>query len=258
MKILLTILILLPFNLQCNVYEDLAHATNGKVMSTSKEEFLKNIQDGKNRYDALINAQLVQSQRIDSSSLIFPVDDKTFGSLVIELSGSTSGEMKVLDPGQKPVVPNQETGPIELPVEIKREGLRAIVIPNPKRGPWTVSIANAQGGTLAVRLQSNIGLTRCRLVQMGGRLGHKGLFPIKQAPRKSSKVFLEIGEDSLGKKPHYYELVNEAGEKLRGTLRKKASEDTTVYIEFKVPREPFRIRIKGTDFQRVSELYTPL
>lgn len=261
MKILL-LLALLPLNLYSDVYEDLARATGGTFKRTTKEDFLNSIQDGKSRYDSLENAHNVFIQKINlqagaSKSFSFPVDDKTFGGLVVEVQGPVPGQFNLLGPDKINVSPAKENGPVELPVQINRSELNAVVVPKPLKGMWSLNLLGPVEGSLIVRVQSYLGFRTLRFVEVGGRPGHQGLFPMKTPPKKLSKALIEINEESLGENPEYF-LLDESGNDLKGTFVSKGKDYKTVYLEMNIPGVPFRVLARGPGYQRFSELFNPL
>lgn len=255
-------LTILSFPGYADVYDDLARATGGTSVKMTKDEFMKSVNDGENRYSHLRNAQPIFIQNLslkqgELHTISFPVDSRAFGSMVSEVQGLESARLVMRSSAGQSVSTHLKTGPADSPVEITRDNFRAIIVPSPASGMWSISVLGPFQGKFSVRLQSESSVREVRFVERSGRPGHEGLFPISGQVKRGRMGILEL-RHNLGTNISDVLLVDEYGNTVSSGSRLSSDTGDSAYYEVKVPNAPFRVLIKGQNFQRItSALFEP-
>jgi hypothetical protein len=136
----------------------------------------------------------------------------------------------------------------------------AITIVNPEPGAWHLRIGGAGAFSMRVTGKSDIAIIGVDFVELAGRPGHEGYFPIGREPSVNAEQMLRVhlSEDSAASKMPTFSLVDEAG-KVIGRPRLDAV-SRGEFGEFigavKIPSRDFRLMVTGEDksgfaFQRV-------
>lgn len=252
MKIFFTLLILSVSSLQhADVYDDLAKATGGSVNRQTKEEFLKAIDSGDNHYELAKNATSLLIQDIDLSAtenkeIKIPIDEKVFGVLIAEVLNSTQKEGKLL------VLDTQN-------VAIEKDQLKAILVKKPVPGTMKIKLLGPLRGTLQVRLQSLLDFRTLRFVELGGRPGHQGYFALRGNPKKGAGK-LELALHEFHSKEFIsVTLIDLNGNVLESERVFQLTTDQSKLLNLDVPSKPFRVLVKGANFQRIyPTIFTPV
>lgn len=123
-------------------------------------------------------------------------------------------------------------------------------IKSPAAGIWHLELTGE--GTYAVTAHvktgdSGIELVAFDFVEPGGRPGHEGMFPIKDAPRKGEKVSFSVNLPGAIREARL-DFVTKDGETI-STAPMTRSGDSDYSGQCIVPASPFRIAIRGIDAQ---------
>lgn len=142
---------------------------------------------------------------------------------------------------------------------------RYIILKNPSPGSYRLHLSGSGHFWLKVGGQSDIFLTGVRFVELGGRPGHEGMFPIHGQPIAAKSANFET---TISGSAHHvaFELITPEAQPLQNVSAKVIStsaDDQEFEAGLTVPREPFRIVVTGVDragsrFQRMHEAeYSP-
>jgi hypothetical protein len=154
--------------------------------------------------------------------------------------------------------------------------MRIVMVDDPEPGVWRAEIRGAGNYALSARYRTDrarltardleaIDLIGFAFVEVGGRPGHRGLFPITGPVRPGERRRCRLSLSGGVVEPTI-ELVSPRGEVLdeihpEGSFA-EASDDEFIGV-FRVPDRPFRVRVRGRDregnlFQRLTAgLTTP-
>ena len=246
-----------------DVYDDVARATGGKVTRMTKDEFKKSVESGENRYAYTKNAvPLFVAVCRAPKEYAIPIDPEIMQA-VFELK-DIAGDIgySIISPSGETLKPNKGSGDARLPVEVLIEGKRVVLVPSPVPGKWKFKVGGTGNCAVSVRGQTRLSILTLRVVRVGGRPGHEGLFPYDGPLAPGAKETLELSVYGAEKQQVSVKLIGEDGGGLCKAHETERTEDT-VYLDFKVPDKPFRILISGKDakgftFQRIGDrLYIP-
>jgi hypothetical protein len=139
---------------------------------------------------------------------------------------------------------------------------------NPMPGVWQlemrgVGLYSMSAQIAPARDEQAPDVGRLEYVEMGGRLGHEGLFPIHRDPRKgeSLECAVRISGRVSGTEIAF---VSAEGERFATVAMAPQEAGGDYYGRCLVPAKPYRVRVSGYDalgkrFQRMeSGLRTPL
>jgi von Willebrand factor A domain-containing protein 7 len=123
-------------------------------------------------------------------------------------------------------------------------------IASPVAGTWHLELTGE--GTYAVTAhvktgRSGLELVAFDFVELGGRPGHEGMFPIEGAPHKGEKVSFRVNLSGAVREARL-DFVTKDGETI-GTAPMTLSDDGDYSGQCIVPASPFRVAIRGTDAQ---------
>ena len=174
-------------------------------------------------------------------------------------------EVQLLRPDGRSV----EANPAGVAVQVYKH-MRIVTVEDPEPGRWRVEARGAGGFSIAARYLAErkklaargleaINLIDFAFVEVRGRPGHEGLFPVEKPVRAGEKRLCRITLSGGVREP-VIEMVSDTGEVL-GTIRLEASAEEVAADEFigtcRIPEQPFRVRVRGQDreghlFQRLT------
>jgi len=148
--------------------------------------------------------------------------------------------------------------------------MRIVAVEDPEPGRWLLEARGAGSYSIAARYLAErkklaasglgaIDLIDFTFVEVRGRPGHEGLFPVENPVRAGEERLCRITL-SGGVRDPVIEMISAAGDVL-GAIRLDASADEAAADEFigtcRVPKLPFRVRVRGQDreghlFQRLT------
>ena len=127
---------------------------------------------------------------------------------------------------------------------------RIITIEKPATGIWRAKVNGSGTYWLEVEAQSDIYFIKAEFVELGGRLGHEGLFKIHGQPVAGKPATLQVSLSAADAKTTEFAFVSEHGDLLQ-RLRLAPSDNDREFLEFTgdvdLPTVPFRIEVKGRD-----------
>lgn len=221
-------------------YRSLAAATGGHALPISPEELgtpaATQLMLALSLYDATILA--IDQTPVDAPrSYEFPVDSSVRGLSVI-----VSGRAQVT-----------LTGPDGLSVEPGHPGVEVVrlsrvtgyIIESPQVGGWTIAVDASEPYLMTVEAKSTHDIVSARFVELGGRPGHEGLFPIDGNPAAGEPGQLEVSlmeplqDVSIA-------LRRPNGEALTQAAITQHQGDGYL-ASVAIPDETFRVYVRGTD-----------
>jgi hypothetical protein len=206
-----------------------------------------------------------------AQSLEIPVD-AALTRLSLFVGAQRLDEVRLFRPDGRSV----EANPAGVAVQTYKH-MRIATVEDPETGTWRVEARGAGSYSIAARYQSErkklserdleaIDLIGFTFVELGGRPGHEGLFPIDKPVGAGEEELLRVTLSGGIREPSV-EMVSAAGD-LLGACRLDMSTEEVAADEFvgvcRIPEQPFRVRVRGRDgegklFQRISAaLISPL
>jgi hypothetical protein len=188
-----------------------------------------------------------------AQSLEVPVDSAITG-LTLFAGAQRLDELRLLRPDGRTV----EENPAGIAAQVY-EHMRIVTVDDPEPGLWRIEARGAGSCTIAARYLSGrrklgerglepVDLVDFAFVEVRGRPGHEGLFPVEMV-RAGEERLCRIAL-SRGVREPAVELVSAAG-KVIGPIRLDASAGESAPDEFigicRVPEQPFRVRVRGLD-----------
>jgi hypothetical protein len=148
--------------------------------------------------------------------------------------------------------------------------MRIVTVENPEPGRWRVEARGAGSYSIAARYLAErkklaargleaIDLIDFDFVEVRGRPGHEGLFPVEKPVRAGEERLCKITLSGGIREP-VVEMISANGEVL-GAIRLSAPTAELGADDFigtcRIPKQPFRVRVRGQDregypFQRVE------
>jgi len=199
-----------------------------------------------------------------AQSLEIPVD-AALTRLSLFAGAQRLDEVRLLRPDGRSVKAN----PAGVAVQVYKH-MRIVTVEDPEPGPWRVEARGAGSYAIAARYLAErmklaergleaIDLVGFTFVELGGRPGHEGFFPVDKPVRAGEEELLRVTL-SGGVRDPSVEMVSVAGD-LLGACRLDVSIGEVAADEFigacSIPEQPFRVRVRGRDgeghlFQRIS------
>ena len=188
-----------------------------------------------------------------SREFFFPVDS-TVESLMLSISLQCSQSITVYRPGDTEV----HGGEPDADENRFKSGL-ILILTRPTAGPWRVRMAGIGMYFAAVTAKSSISIDRAEFVELAGRPGHQGLFPIEGPVRVGEQRMLLVDlRAPAGDKS--FRLVNAAGDTLEPLDLKPVAESggqSQFTGAFVLEHPEFRVAVQGVDaagypYQRVQ------
>jgi hypothetical protein len=188
----------------------------------------------------------------------FPVDS-TVESLMVSVSMQCLQSITVFRPTNTEV----HAGEPDAKEENRFKSGLILILAKPAAGEWRVRIAGAGMFFAVVTAKSSVSLDRAEFVELGGRPGHEGLFPVKGPVHVGEQRMLSIAVTApAGEKS--FRLVDSAGETLESlNLKAENSEGNEFVGTLAVKHSAFRVAVLGRDeagypYQRVlARLFEP-
>ncbi len=234
-------------------YSKLANETGGQVyvVDRSKAGDISKIVNltSLGERDAL----LAINARLDSERSYAAHVDADIARLVVSVTGTKQLEIK--RPSGAAVGKNENI--VEY-VELGNGGIYSIE--NPEPGEWTLALRGS--GEVAMRVDAvrgkdsaGVQFDRFRFVELGGRPGHEGMFPIQGFPLAGRESEVEAAMDGEVSTLHF-EFRGPAGEVLN-TFRLHKVDEQEYAGKVEVPDAPFVVYAVGVDmrgkrFQRMQ------
>jgi hypothetical protein len=234
-------------------YVKVAEATGGQVFLFDRSEAGRSlvlVRNTSKHEDTIFRS--VGTLSTGSREFSIPVDS-TVESLMVSVSLQCLQSITVYRPG------NTEVHGGELDVDENRfkSGL-ILIVAKPAAGEWRIRMAGIGMFFAAVTAKSSISLERSEFVELGGRPGHEGMFPVKGPIHIGEQRTLSVGLTApAGNKS--FRLVDPAGETLEPLDLKPVPEgaDQDEFLgACAVKHSAFRVAVQGVDaagypYQRV-------
>lgn len=199
-----------------------------------------------------------------AQSIEVPVD-AAITHLTLFAGAQQLDEVRLLRPDGRSI----EANPAGVAVQVYKH-MRIVAVENPEPGRWRIEARGAGSYSIAARYLAErkklaargldaIDLIDFAFVEVRGRPGHEGLFPVEKPVRAGEERLCKITLSGGVREP-VIEMISATGEVL-GAIRLNASEDETAADEFfgtcRIPKQPFRVRVRGEDreghlFQRLT------
>ncbi|MBS1804103.1 MAG: hypothetical protein JST28_12100 [Acidobacteria bacterium] len=127
---------------------------------------------------------------------------------------------------------------------------RVITIVKPQAGTWHAEVKGSGTFWLEAKAQSEIYFIKAEFVELGGRLGHQGLFRIHGQPIAGQPATLQVSISATKARSTEVALVSSGGELLQ-KLHLKTTDNDREFLELMgavaLPSVPFRIAVIGRD-----------
>jgi len=230
-----------------------SEATGGQVFLFDRSEAGRSLVLVRNRSkheDTIFRSTATLST--GSREFSFPVDS-TVESLMVSISLQCLQSITVYRPSNTEV----HGGEPDVDENRFKSGL-ILILAKPAAGQWRIRIAGIGMFFALVTAKSSISIDRAEFVELGGRPGHEGLFPIKGPVHLGEQRTLSVGIRAPAGDKHF-RLVDPAGETF-DTLDLKPVAEGAGQNEFSgafvVKHSPFRLAVQGVDeagypYQRV-------
>jgi hypothetical protein len=199
---------------------------------------------------------------------LYGVKTSTYAFSAKALAPNTVEHNISIDSSVEKVLVNVEMNPVGTIVLVKpdgtevQEGDAGVVIrktnanvffsvENPDTGVWKVRISGASGQTysVSVNVVSPIHIVDLNFVELKGRPGHEGMFPIDGQPLNTTEQFISLNMSGEVNNVEMY-LVALDGRVLKSvdlSLENTTGTLSQYYGRVYLPTEKFKILVKGTD-----------
>jgi len=234
-------------------YVQVSEATGGQVFLFDRSEAGRSlvlVRNTSKHEDTIFRSTGTLST--GSREFSIPVDS-TVESLMVSVSLQCLQSITVYRPGNTEV----HGGEPDVDENRFKSGL-ILILAKPVAGPWRVRIAGIGMFFAVVTAKSSISVDRAEFVELAGRPGHEGLFPVKGPVRKGEQRTLSVALRAPAGDKHF-RLVDLAGETLETLDLKPLFEDADQNEfsgAFVLKHSPFRLAVQGMDeagypYQRV-------
>jgi hypothetical protein len=238
-------------------YFDMAAATGGDFYFWAPGEFA----EAAGYLNVPISSEPIALAYADSDgpfihSLDLPID-RALSQLTIFAGVQLFAELRILRPDGRSL----EENPAGVSLQSFRH-MRIVTLTDPEPGMWMIELSGSGSFELAARYLTDqdmegIDLIDFSFVEVLGRPGHKGLFPLSRPPQigAEEKCLTTVTGDI---KMPSIELVSPTGEVLDAAVLEEAGHLEDEYLGVcRVPGQPFRVRVRGQDsegwlFQRIT------
>lgn len=188
----------------------------------------------------------------------FPVDS-TVESLMVSVSLQCLQSITVFRPTDTEV----HGGEPDVKEENRFKSGLILVLTKPAAGEWRVRIAGAGMFFAVMTAKSSVSLDRAEFVEVAGRPGHEGLFPIKGPVHIGEQRTLSVAVTApAGEKT--FRLIDSAGATLESLNLKAENSDESEFVgTVALKHSAFRLVVLGRDeagypYQRVlARLFEP-
>ncbi len=187
-----------------------------------------------------------------SHEFTFPVDS-TIESLMVTVTLQCLQSITVLRPTNTEV----HAGEPDVNDNRFRSG-QVLILTRPQAGAWRVRIAGAGLFFVVAQAKSSISLNRVEFVELGGRPGHEGMFPVKGPFHLGEQRTLSVNLEAPAGDAHF-RLIDSAGETLEPLEMSPADQgedERTLEGKITLKHAAFRVAVEGRDaagypYQRV-------
>lgn len=199
-----------------------------------------------------------------AQSLEVPVD-AAITHLTLFAGAQQLDEVRLLRPDGRSI----EANPAGVAVQVYKH-MRIIAVENPEPGRWRIEARGAGSYSIAARYLAErkklatrgleaIDLIDFAFVEVRGRPGHEGLFPVEKPVRAGEERLCKITLSGGVREP-VIEMISATGEVL-GAIRLNVPTEEIGPDDFigtcRIPKQPFRVRVRGEDrmgypFQRLE------
>jgi len=189
-----------------------------------------------------------------SRAFTFPVDS-TIESLMVTVTLQCLQSITVLRPTNTEV----HAGEPDVNDNRFRSG-QALILTRPQAGAWRVRIAGMGLFFVVAQARSSISLNRVEFVELGGRPGHEGMFPVKGPLHLGEPRTLSVDLEAPAGETHF-RLIDSAGETLEplemsADAGGQGDDERTFEGKLTLKHAAFRVAVEGRDaagypYQRV-------
>ena len=123
---------------------------------------------------------------------------------------------------------------------------RILTVDHPAKGQWKIRMEGTGYSSIIAEAKTDLTL-QARFVEIGGRPGHEGYFPIQRPPKRNTEEKLEIELGSQIKEAQLF-IVGREGKVLQKLKLQQPEQngDSTEYIcPVTLQEEKFRIQVSG-------------
>jgi hypothetical protein len=127
---------------------------------------------------------------------------------------------------------------------------RVVTIKQPAPGPWKVTVSGKGMFFLVAQARSDLSLDGAEFVELAGRPGHEGFFPIKGPPRRGVEQMLEVRMSGAPSASGFafYSSQGELLQRLTLAAEEDVSGDDRAYLGKVTPQAAeFRLAVTGLD-----------
>jgi len=204
---------------------------------------------GDNRVTVLWAKGSVQGER----DFLVPIDSSLSNVIFTLSADNRDTKLEVFDPNNNPVsAPKADVTDFTCG--------RYLTLKNPSSGSYRLHLTGSGHFWIKVGGKSDIFLTGVEFVELGGRPGHEGMFPIHGEPIAGKQGNFETTVSGAAHQVAF-ELITPEAQPLHSISAKVVStsaDEQQFETSLTIPREPFRIVVTGVDragsrFQRVHE-----
>jgi von Willebrand factor A domain-containing protein 7 len=183
-----------------------------------------------------------------SKELVVPVDS-SLEQVTFEFSATShDSKMEVFGPNDVAMteIPSAETTDFTCG--------RFVVLKHPIPGNYRIRIEGTGQYWLSVAGKSNIFLSRVEFVELGGRPGHQGMFPIHGQPLVGKSANFEASVTGNVRAISFFLVTPEDRPIASLNLRARQNQDDENDFagQFSLPSEPFRVMATGIDQNGMS------
>ena len=230
-------------------YIKTANETGGVPLFLQRSEAAKAFQLVRESTRENVSTVLWASTNVTGSAQTFeiPVDSVT-ERITFTFSVDTKGTKLVLrqPSGREVVAGSPATEDTELNCG------RVITVVKPQAGTWHAQVSGTGTFWLQAQAQSDIYFIKAEFVELGGRLGHQGLFRIQGQPIAGRNAILQVSMSATKAETTDFALVSVRGDVLE-KLHLKVTDPDRDFLELagevKLPDQPFRIAVSGRDIK---------
>jgi hypothetical protein len=176
-----------------------------------------------------------------SHEFTFPVDS-TVESLMVTVTLQCLQSITVLRPTNTEV----HAGEPDVNDNRFRSG-QVLILTKPQAGLWRVRIAGAGMFFVVAQAKSSISLHRVEFVELGGRPGHEGMFPVKGPLHLGEQRTLSVNLEAPAGDAHF-RLIDSAGETLEPlemSAADQGEDERTLEGKITLKHAAFRVAVEG-------------
>ena len=187
-----------------------------------------------------------------SREFTFPVDS-TIESLMVTVTLQCLQSITV----RRPTNTEVHAGEPDVNDNRFRSG-QVLILTKPQAGAWRIRIAGVGLFFVVAQAKSSISLNRVEFVELGGRPGHEGMFPVKGPLHLGEQRTLSVNLEAPAGDAHF-RLIDSAGETLvplEMSAADQGQDERTFEGKLTLKHAEFRVAVEGRDaagypYQRV-------